>query len=564
MAGKQRLGKDDSPGGCLTTIPVDTGARGQAEAGLSGTALKYRALMESIDQGFCIIQMIFDDDGVARDYIFLETNPAFESQSHLPDVMGKRMRQVEPRTEQRWYDMYGGVALSGVAKRFVDYTNYPGDRWYDVFAFPVGWSEEQKVGVLFSDITQQKLNEAALLESRTQLADEVDVLRRLHQMTMRVMAAPDIQSALDEVLDASLTLLQAEFGVIQLLDPHSGLLRVVANAGFDPVVVEMFSNVAASAGSAGERALKRGRRIVVEDVDKDPLYLPYRDIARRTGISAAQSTPLITHNGEIVGILANHFRQPTTLSKRDERLLDLMGRQAAELLEHLQMEEMLEARVQERTEQVRKLASELTLAEQEERDRIARILHDDLQQRLYAAQIQLSMVAAAFVEGDKMLFEHMLAEITDTLAGSIGIARQLNVDLSPAVLNGDGLTEAICWLAGQMGEQHRLGVTVEATQSFPIPEQSLRVLLFQSVRELLFNVVKHANAEQATVRLQQENGQVRIVVQDHGDGFAAEQPFSGSGLANMRYRLTLAGGDLQVQSAPGQGTTAVIVAPLQL
>ena len=189
---------------------------------------------------------------------------------------------------------------------------------------------------------------------------------------------------------------------------------------------------------------------------------------------------------------------------------------------------------------------------------------DDLQQQLYAAQIQLSMIEVAFEEGDATLFKSLVSDITEALAGTIRIARQLNVDLSPAILHDDRLAETMRWLAGRMKERYRLQVTVDATQSCPVPEQSLRVLLFQSVRELLFNVFKHAQTDRATIRLQQEAGHVRITVQDHGNGFAGDLPLSGSGLATMRYRLTLVGGELQIQSAPGQGTTVAILAPLQL
>ncbi|AEH39234.1 PAS domain S-box protein [Halopiger xanaduensis] len=126
---------------------------------------KYRTLFESINQGFCIIEMLFDDTGDPVDFRFLETNPAFEELTGLRDAEGERMHDLEPEHEQYWFDRYGEVVQTGVPVEFEAEAEAL-DRWYDVYAFPFGDHESQQVAVLFDDITERKQAEAKLQTSK--------------------------------------------------------------------------------------------------------------------------------------------------------------------------------------------------------------------------------------------------------------------------------------------------------------------------------------------------------------------------------------------------------------
>ncbi|MDX3908281.1 MAG: ATP-binding protein [Sphingobium sp.] len=132
-------------------------------------AEKYRSLFESIEAGFCIIEMIFDDAGKPVDYKFVEANPAFERQTRLKDAVGKSMRQMVPGHEQHWFDLYGKVALTGESIRFEDQADALGGYWYDVYALRVGDPSARQVAVLFNDITGRRKMEAALRESEERL-----------------------------------------------------------------------------------------------------------------------------------------------------------------------------------------------------------------------------------------------------------------------------------------------------------------------------------------------------------------------------------------------------------
>jgi PAS domain S-box-containing protein len=217
---------------------------------------------------------------------------------------------------------------------------------------------------------------------------------------------------------------------------------------------------------------------------------------------------------------------------------------------------------------IRSLASKLTLVEQEERHRISQVLHDDLQQRLFAIKAQLSFLdgvtdkdqvpASAYLELD---------QIQASLSETIAITRNLSIDLNPVVLHGEGLAEAMTWLAFRMKEQYGLQIDLEAKESFSSLDHHMRMVLFQAIRELLFNVVKHAGVLEAKITLEQRDGHGHITINDEGVGFDAEAVLkdvkTAHGLLIVQDRLSLLGCDIQVISKPGEGTRIVIGLPVE-
>jgi PAS domain S-box-containing protein len=225
----------------------------------------------------------------------------------------------------------------------------------------------------------------------------------------------------------------------------------------------------------------------------------------------------------------------------------------------------LESRVKDRTaslrarsEQVHALTRALTLAEQRERRRLAHVLHDDLQQLLFGIQLQVR--SAAVAEGAPAL-DHIAALLDRALT----LTRTLSHELAPPFLDEDGLEVSLAWLAHQFGAVHDLTVHLDIDAHCPTPDRSLRALLVQLVRELLFNVVKHAGTDQARLRLRSRDDEVEIVVEDEGEGFDAEaveaDSGEGFGMRSVRERVVLTGGCLHVDSAPGRGTRVTLVAP---
>lgn len=146
--------------------------RTRVQAALRESEARYRTLFGSIDEGFCVIEMLFDHGGRPRDYRFLEANPAFVRQTGLADAVGRTMRELAPAHEPHWFDIYGNVAVSGEPVRFEAQAAQLG-RWFDVYAFRIGEPPARRVALLFNDISARKAAEAAARESAARLASEL-------------------------------------------------------------------------------------------------------------------------------------------------------------------------------------------------------------------------------------------------------------------------------------------------------------------------------------------------------------------------------------------------------
>ena len=179
---------------------------------------------------------------------------------------------------------------------------------------------------------QVKEHAEELLAVKDELAAEQEAMTRLHEFGARMPARTELQPVLEEVLRASITLQSADFGIIELYKPKSQSLEIVTQNGFRQGSLDPLRSVNESEAAWG-RALRRGERVIIEDVLTDADFEPYRPIAASTGFRAVQFTPLFSRSGEPLGMISTHFRQPHCPSERDLRLTDLYARQAAEMIE---------------------------------------------------------------------------------------------------------------------------------------------------------------------------------------------------------------------------------------
>ena len=218
----------------------------------------------------------------------------------------------------------------------------------------------------------------------------------------------------------------------------------------------------------------------------------------------------------------------------------------------------LERRVRQRTALARRLLARLTVAEEEERQRIAQVLHDDLQQQLYGLAMTLAL--ARQKEGAA---PDLLRQAEAVLDDAVTLTRTLSAELSPAVLDTDRLEDVFRWLAGHMKTRYGLDVETSVEDACRIADPTVRVALYQVLRELLFNVVKHARIDHARLSARAGPGGVVVTVADDGAGFDPETVSGGTGLglASFHGRLELVGGRVEVTSAPGDGTRVVLTVP---
>ncbi|MBS0172203.1 MAG: PAS domain S-box protein [Nitrospira sp.] len=236
----------------------------------------------------------------------------------------------------------------------------------------------------------------------------------------------------------------------------------------------------------------------------------------------------------------------------------------------------LERRIEDRTQELqesrdslRVMTTELNLVEQRERKRLAGELHDYLAQSLVVCRLNLGRVRK---EGLSPRADEVIGETEEILHKALDYSRTLMAELSPPVLQHFGLVAGIKWLAEQF-QHYGLHVTVEEEELVgSVLSDDTAVLLYQSVRELLLNILKHAKTENAHIRIYKGVGDLRIEVADSGVGFAMaslramnkDHTPSRFGLFSLRERMNTIGGQFDLQSSPGGGTKALLILPVTI
>ncbi|MEX0887718.1 MAG: PAS domain S-box protein [Phycisphaeraceae bacterium] len=280
-------------------------------------------------------------------------------------------------------------------------------------------------------------------------------------------------------------------------------------------------------------------------------YAEFRIVTRVGAVRwlAGNWGPLRDDAGRRVGVQARHY--------------DMTGQKLAEQKLRA-LNETLEQRVAERTGQLQAAARDLNQAEQRERQRLASVLHDHLQQLLVASRLRVSLIRGREPRKE-------LDELDELLGQCIDASRSLTMELSPPIRRDTDMAAALGLLARSMREKHGLVVEVMAMDS-PGPErmpEDTRIFLFNATRELLFNAVKHAGIDRARVVLTCPAADcVAVCVEDDGAGFDPEQlrrrlaEDAHYGLSSILHRLELLGGHMEIDSAPGRGARITLHTPL--
>ncbi len=233
------------------------------------------------------------------------------------------------------------------------------------------------------------------------------------------------------------------------------------------------------------------------------------------------------------------------------------------MVEDITLRKQAEAEIRTYQQQLRSMASELSLTEERERRRLATELHDHVGQILALAQIKLGAVRESASNG----MIGPMDEIRRLIEQTIQYTRSLTFELSPPILYDLGFDAAVEWLAEMMQDQHGLNIEVQTDKRPKLLDDEIKVLLFQAVRELLVNVIKHAQASRVRIAIGREGPRLRIKVDDNGVGLPvsldAPLPGRGFGLFSIRERLKYLGGHLEVESEPGQGTRVTLKVPLK-
>jgi PAS domain S-box-containing protein len=208
------------------------------------------------------------------------------------------------------------------------------------------------------DITAQKQAQQVVITLKDELAVQLTDLRRLHEMSSRLAATLELEPILDETLRAAVAIENADMGLLSLCEAEGQGLAIGASTGFQPEYLNLIQRASAGGGACGTCYSERSR-VVIPDIEVDPIFEPYRDAARKAGFRAVHSTPLLSRGGKIIGVLSTHFRRPYRPSARTIHLIDLCARQAAEFIENARLYAELRAADRSKEEFLAVLAHEL-------------------------------------------------------------------------------------------------------------------------------------------------------------------------------------------------------------
>jgi len=311
----------------------DISERKQAEQSLRASEERFRALFESMDEAYCVVEVAFDGAGSAQDFRFLDVNPAFEKQTGISQAKGRWMRDIAPAHEQHWFDIYGRVALSGETVRFEKPAAALG-RHYEVCAFRVGPAELRRVGIVFNDITERRRGQE---QREAELADAL----LLQGVSAQLLDQDDAEAIYQKIVDAAVSIMRSDFASMQMLHAERGAagsggeLELLAHRGFAPDAASFWKWVVAESSCTCGVARRTLRRCTVPDIAQSDIISGATDRAMyaRAGMAAAQSTPLVSRTGRLLGMLSTHWKAPHAPSERELRLLDVLARQAADLIE---------------------------------------------------------------------------------------------------------------------------------------------------------------------------------------------------------------------------------------
>lgn len=427
---------------------------------------------------------------------------------------------------------------------------------------------------IIHDITQRKEEERKSETKRRQQ-------HLLHEFAETVNRAETLTALYEKGLETIQSALNVDRAAILVIDAH-GVMRFKTWRGVSDNYCRLVE-----AHPAWETDLSDLASNLVSTIDESTMNPQLQAVHRGEGIRALACIPL-TIGSQLIGRLTAYFSQPRVLNEGEINLSHAIARTLALGIDRKTTEVRLresEARlrgfaeemarvVEKRTtelsqsqDRLRALAADLNLTEQRERQRLATELHDYLGQLLALSRMKLDLMKQhPMEEGLAKIFAELQA-VTDK---SITYTRTLVTQLSPPVLHEFGLSMALQWLADQMQERN-LNVVFQSTQLPPLPEDQA-LLLFQSVRELLLNCVKHADVGQATLILKQVNGSLHIIVSDQGKGFDPETvklvvntegtSTGGFGLFSVRERMLALGGRFDLNASPGKGTEATLVLPI--
>ncbi|MBM4431002.1 MAG: GAF domain-containing protein [Chloroflexi bacterium] len=531
----------------------------QPEIQLHGLAVSLEQVMDSVAD-----ELILVDD--AHQVQFANATVRQRMGPDAASPLGQRCYQVlygrdEPCSAPLWDCALRRVLESGVASvavhRLPARDTAGGKPVYvQLSMYPLRDEGEHVVGAVCA-----KRDVSAERELESEIVTRHHQLRALSRISSAVSGLSDLDEILEVTLDTVLEIIHGSIGGILLLDERSQTLQYQVQRGLSARFAEEMQ-CKVGEGIAG-RVAKTGKSILLEDISADP-RTARQDLVSAEGLRAFVSVPIRARN-KVVGVMNIASHVPGQFATEDTYLLDSIGYQLGTAIEQARLYE----RLRDATERYQRLLQHALTAQEEERKRIARELHDGTSQMLTGLSLNLqAAMDIAEMDGvqnsrmeERLKKAHFLAVQT-----SIEVTKLIN-DLRPTLLDSLGLAPAIQRYLETWLQPKGINTSLKTRGHERLPSE-VEVALFRITQEAINNITKHAEAKNVNIDLQCDGEKCVLRIEDDGKGFdvqeitKVEKTGRGVGLFGMKERVTLVGGSCSVQSEPGQGTVITSEVPL--
>ena len=416
-------------------------------------------------------------------------------------------------------------------------------------------------------LCQALANQAAVAIENSRLYQEAEEAR-LHaesmQVISRVLASElDFQRLMRKVANFAYRLVHAQF--VYVATPEGEGFRLIAVAGSDKTgktaKLRLDDTPSILLGPETLNRVLRGP-VVVPDIQRDPTSAVLREEAVAQGWRAMVAVPLLSYN-QVLGVLVAFAPQRNYFNPNAIAILMSLTSQAAVAIQNARLLAEREAQ----REALHQISLRLVNAQEEERRRISRELHDELGQALTALKINLEVGSRALPSEAPPALRQSLREASFLAVRTLERARSMSLDLHPAVLDDLGLVSALQWEIDRYEQRTGQIVHFEAVPADVQLQPELEITVYRIVSEALTNVARHAGAGQISVSLRVRDQHVVTRIEDDGVGFDAAGWFSSPrgrhslGLTGMRERAELLGGQFEITSQPGRGTKIWVKLP---
>lgn len=512
----------------------------EAESILRQSEVKYRTLMKDAGDGIALL------DGEGN---LLEVNKRAEDLLgyHGDELRLRHFTQLLPAEEhERAMASFettlrqGSASISDAAVLRKDGQTVP----VDVSASVIEVPGRKTVQAIFRDVSERKRMEQALADRLRLEALRADVGVALGR-------GESIRTLLQPCAEALVRHLGAAFARIWTLDEGEGILELQASAGMYARLDG--SRVPVGHGKIGIIARDR-RPILTNSVIGDPQFID-QEWARREGLVAFAGHPMMLGD-ELLGAMTLFAREP--LEEITAKVLASIADQIALGIRRQRVEQAQ----RQSEERLRFLSSELLSAQEKERGRIARELHDGVGQSLGSLKVRVEAILKQGIRGEGKVDLQLVENLIPLLRAAMEEVRGISMGLRPSIIDSLGLVATISWFCREFEASHpgiRIEQEIEVKEE-EIPEP-LKIVIYRILQEAFNNSARHSGADRLRLSLRREEGRLSLLVGDNGRGFdpailsSPRSGVGGFGLVSMRERAELSGGSFSVESWPDKGTT---------